>query len=484
MKNIKVAYIGGGSKAWARVFMTDLAVSEGICGEIALYDIDVPAAELNRRIGARINESPDAVSKWDYKVYTELGDALDGADFVACSILPGTFDEMESDVHLPEEYGIYQSVGDTVGPGGILRAMRTVPIYEGFARAIREHCPDAWVINLTNPMTACTKTLYDVFPEIKAFGCCHEVFHAQEFLCCAAHELLGVPLPTRHEMQIDACGVNHFTWITEANYNGTDMLAILPEFIDKFYETGYCERPGVAPDDFRDDPFRYGNKVKMDLFRRFGVLAAAGDRHLVEFMNNSWYMKDQRDAEKWLYHLTTVAYRKQDRINKINQSRRIADGEETIAVKHSDEEIVELMKALLGVIPPMVSNANTVNVGQMADMPPGSVVETNCVFSRDSVKPVVARPLPKAVSTLVLRNAMNIENTYYGIKHRDLNEIFEAFVNQPLCAGLAITDARELFERMVRATEEYLKPYFPVLELADCRTASRSSGNLPDGFLR
>lgn len=466
IKNIKIAYIGGGSKAWARVFMTDLALSEGICGEIALYDIDVPAAVLNQKIGARINESPETVSRWDYKVYTEIGAALSGADFVACSILPGTFDEMESDVHLPEEYGIYQSVGDTVGPGGVLRAMRTVPIYEGFARAIKEYCPDAWVINLTNPMTACTKTLYDVFPGIKAFGCCHEVFHAQEFLCCAAQELLGIPRPDRHRMRIDACGVNHFTWITEANYNGTDMLAILPEFIDRFYEKGYCERPGVAPGDFQHDPFCYGNKVKMDLFRRFGVLAAAGDRHLVEFMNSTWYIKDKKDVDKWLYHLTTVAFRKQDRIAKINQSKRIADGEEPVVVKHSDEEIVELMKALLGVAPPMVSNANTINIGQMPDMPLGSVVETNCVFSCDSVKPIVAKPLPGAVSALVLRNAQNIENMYDGIKHRSLDTIFEAFVNQPLCSTLAVDAARELFVRMVRATSGYLREYFPLDGLA------------------
>lgn len=120
---------------WARVFMTDLAVAEGLCGEIALYDIDVPAAELNKRIGDVINAQPQTVSKWDYRVYENIGEALEGADFVAASILPGTFDEMESDVHLPEKYGIYQSVGDTVGPGGVLRAMRTVPIYEGFAKA-------------------------------------------------------------------------------------------------------------------------------------------------------------------------------------------------------------------------------------------------------------------------------------------------------------------------------------------------------------
>lgn len=465
MRKIKIAYIGGGSKAWARVFMVDLALAEGICGEIALYDIDVPAAELNKRIGARINDDPKTVSKWEYNVYTDIGAALDGADFVACSILPGTFDEMESDVHLPEEYGIYQSVGDTVGPGGVLRAMRTVPIYEGFAREIKAHCPDAWVINLTNPMTACTKTLYDVFPGIKAFGCCHEVFHAQEFLCCAAHEVLGVSRPTRAEMLIDACGVNHFTWITEANFRGHDMLKLLPEFIDKFYDKGYCERLDTPPDGYHDDPFLYGNKVKMDLFRRFGVLAAAGDRHLVEFMNNAWYIKDKTAVEEWQYHLTTVAYRKRDRINKIEQSHRIADGIEKIEVKRSDEEVVELMKALLGLIPAKISNANVINVGQMADMPLGSVVETNCVFSRDSVKPITAKPLPKEVSALVLRNALNIENAYCGIKHRDLRMIFEAFANQPLCSSLSAARAKELFTRMVNATEGCLKEYFPLGEL-------------------
>ena len=465
MKKVKIAYIGGGSKAWARVFMTDLALAEELSGEIALYDIDIPAAELNKRIGARINSAPETVSVWEYNVYDKLGSALDGADFVVCSILPGTFDEMAADVHLPEEYGIYQSVGDTVGPGGVLRAMRTVPIYEGFAREIKAHCPDAWVLNLTNPMTACTKTLYDVFPEIKAFGCCHEVFHAQEFLACVAKEMLGVERPHRSEIKIDACGVNHFTWITEADYKGNDMLKILPGFIDRFYERGYCEHIDAAPGDFRDDPFRYGNKVKMDLFRRFGVLAAAGDRHLAEFMDRAWYIKDKADAERWLFHLTTVDYRKKDRTDKIAASGRLADGTDKIEVVHSDEEVVELIKALAGVIPERISNANTVNAGQMPDLPVGSVVETNCVFSRNSLKPITAKRLPPEVNALVLRNALNIENTYYGIKERRFDRIFEAFMNQPLCAGLTLENGRELFRRMVRATEGYLKDYYPMEKL-------------------
>lgn len=461
MKTVRIAYIGGGSKLWARVFMNDLALTEGIGGEIALYDIDIPAAERNRNIGEAINEAPETVTKWHYKVCRELSETLEGADFVICSILPGTFDEMESDVHLPEAYGIYQSVGDTVGPGGVLRAMRTVPIYEGFARAIRQHCPDAWIINLTNPMTICTKTLYDVFPEIKAFGCCHEVFHAQEFLCCVAQEMLGIPRPDRRELVTDACGINHFTWMTEAYFEGTDLLALLPAFIEKFYETGYCEREGIAPDGFHDNPFLYGNKVKMDLFRRFGVLAAAGDRHLVEFMNRNWYLKDEADAQRWLYHLTSVAFRRKDQAEKITRSHRIANGIETMHPAKSDEEVVELMKALLGLIPAKVSNANVLNVGQMPDLPAGSVVETNCVFAHGSLKPVVSRRLPGDVNALVLQNALNIENLYAGIRQRDKARIFEAFVNQPLCSTLSLSDARALFGQMIERTRNYLCDAYP-----------------------
>lgn len=101
---------------------------------------------------------------------------MTGADFVVISILPGIFDEMEFDVHLPERLGIWQSVGDTAGPGGMIRALRSIPMFVEIAEAIKAYSPDAWVINYTNPMSLLVKTLYTVFPEIKAFGCCHEVF--------------------------------------------------------------------------------------------------------------------------------------------------------------------------------------------------------------------------------------------------------------------------------------------------------------------
>ncbi len=457
-RNIKIAYIGGGSKMWARVFMGDLALAEGLSGEIGLYDIDLEAARRNAKIGGFINQNPKTVSKFDYRVYERLEDALEGADFVVISILPGTFREMRSDVHAPERYGVYQSVGDTAGPGGVLRAMRTVPIYEEFARKIREICPDAWVINFTNPMSICVKALYEVFPEIKAFGCCHEVFHAQEFLTCVLKEMRGISID-RSQMYTDACGVNHFTWITEAKYGNIDLLALLPGFMERFYEEGYNEHPGEDRFAFRWDPFAYGNKVKMDLFRKFGALAAAGDRHLAEFMPGSWYLKNPETVKSWLFNLTTVDYREEKQAKQIAETVEMAQGRKPFPLKKSSEEAVELMKALLG-FGTRVSNVNMPNLGQMPQMPLGSIVETNCVFSHDQLRPVMAKPLPVAVANMVYRSCANIDSCYEGIRDRDLEKIYLSFANQALCGGLSPEQSRQLFKEMCENTREYLDPFY------------------------
>ena len=457
-RQIKIAYLGGGSKQWARVFMSDLAMAEDLGGEIALYDIDLEAARRNAAIGSRINQDPSVTSIFEYRVYPEIEGALTGADVVIISILPGTFQEMRSDVHAPEKYGVYQAVGDTVGPGGILRAMRTVPIYEDFARKIRDNCPNAWVINLTNPMSICIKTLYDVFPEIKAFGCCHEVFHAQQFLTCVLKEIKGIEVK-RDEIYTDACGVNHFTWITEAKYGGIDLLALLPEFMERFYEEGYYENPEAGRFAFRTDPFAYGNKVKLDMFRKFGALAAAGDRHLVEFVPNRWYLSDPEAVQEWQYGLTTVDFRENQQAERIAESIAMAEGTIPFPLKKSSEEAADLIKAVLG-FQTIVSNVNLPNRGQMPQLPLGSIVETNCVFSNDQVKPVTANPLPTAAANLVLRNCLNIDLTYEGIKERNLDKIFAAFVNQPLCSTLSMEQAQELFKQMCLNTRTYLDPYY------------------------
>ncbi len=454
--SIKLAYIGGGSKMWARVFMSDLACAEGLSGEIALYDIDIPAAERNAAIGGYINADPATKSRFKYAVYDNIDGALAGADFVVISILPGTFKEMRSDVHAPEEYGVYQSVGDTVGPGGVLRAMRTVPIYEGFIKKIAAICPEAWVINFTNPMTICTKTLYDNFPQVKAFGCCHEVFHAQEFLCRVLKEERGISA-SRKDIYTDACGINHFTWITAASYKDIDLLSLIPPFYKKYFKEGFYEYADRFA--FRTDPFAYGNKVKMDMFMRYGALGAAGDRHLAEFMPAAWYLKDPQTVKEWAFNLTTVDFREKQQRERILETVEMAEGRKKFPVVKSNEEAVDLIKAILG-YGTIVSNVNMPNSGQMPQMPAGAIVETNCVFTDNTVKPVVAGGLPKAVLGLVMRNHLNIESCYEGIKRRDLDEIFASFADQPLCSRLTVDEARSLFKKMCFNTRAYLDEYY------------------------
>ncbi len=457
MRNIKIAYIGGGSKLWARSFMQDLALAEGIGGEVCLYDIDREAALRNQQIARRIHEKKEAVSAFVYTVADNLEQCLNHADFVLISILPGTFREMRSDVHTPEAYGIYQSVGDTVGPGGVLRAMRTVPIFEEFARAIARFCPDAWVLNLTNPMSACVKALYDTFPDIKAFGCCHEVFHTQDFLCCVLRELKDIHVH-RRDIYTDASGINHFTWITQAQYQNIDILALLPEFMDRYFESGYYEKGNHQQ--WQTDPFAYANRVKMDLFARYGALAAAGDRHLAEFVSNKLYLESPQTVAHWHFALTTVDFREENQRQQIRESIAMAQGTMEVPLAPSGEELVELLQALLG-LKTVISNVNMPNRGQMPGLPEGSIVETNCVFTHGLVRPITAAPLPSGALALVQRNCACIDLCCQGIRQRNLDLIFAAFADQPLCDTLTRFQARELFDTMCENTRSYLAPYYP-----------------------
>ena len=266
VSDIKIAYIGGGSRGWAWTFMTDLALEEQLSGTINLYDIDFKAAKNNEIIGNLISKREDTLGKWNYRTSTSLEDALTDCDFVVISILPGTFDEMESDVHLPERLGIYQSVGDTAGPGGIIRGLRTIPMFAEIAEAIKAYSPEAWVINYTNPMSLCVKTLYHVFPEIKAFGCCHEVFGTQKVLkgiceaCCDEKNI------DWHDICVNVLGINHFTWFSSASYKGIDLFPVYDAYIAEHFEDGYHD-----PDrNWMNSSFNCAHRVKFDLFKRYG----------------------------------------------------------------------------------------------------------------------------------------------------------------------------------------------------------------------
>lgn len=454
MKTVKIAYIGGGSRGWALGLMSDLAMEESLCGTVKLYDIDKDAAKSNEIIGNRLSSRDDVCSKWKYETSDTLQEVLEDVDFVIISILPGTFDEMESDVHAPEKYGVYQSVGDTVGPGGLMRALRVIPMYVEIAEAIKKYAKDAWVINYTNPMTICMKTLYKVFPEIKAFGCCHEVFGTQKLLASALEDILGIKDVQREEIKINVLGINHFTWIDKASYKDIDLMNVYKQFADKYAETGYEREDRKGH--WINSSFTSTQRVKLDLFKRYGLIAAAGDRHLAEFVPNSWYLKDKDTTTKWKFSVTTVKWRKEDLKNRLEKSRKLADGEIEFEIKKTGEDGVKQMKALLG-IEDLVTNVNIPNVGQMQDVPLGAVVETNALFRKDSILPVISGKLPAEINAMVSKHVFNVESIVDATLNNDLELVFKTFCNEPMLSSLSLDELRELFNEMIYNTKKYVK---------------------------
>ena len=451
--DVNIAYIGGGSRGWAWTFMTDLALEPKMSGTIRLYDIDQEAAKKNEIIGNRLSERKEVSGKWKYITAPSLKEVLEGADFIVISILPGTFDEMEVDVHYPERLGIYQSVGDTAGPGGIMRALRTIPMFVEIANAIKKYSPNAWVINYTNPMSLCVKTLYTVFPEIKAFGCCHEVFGTQKVLKDITEKALGIAGIERSEIHVNVLGINHFTWFDYASYKGIDIFPIYRDYIKEHFEEGMDD-----PDsNWANSCFACSHRVKFDLFQNYGLIAAAGDRHLAEFMPGDLYLKDPETVHQWKFALTSVAWRKEDLKERLAKSRRLVSGEEEVELKPSGEEGIQLMKALCG-LERVISNVNIPNTNrQITNLPEDAVVETNAVFERDAIRPVIAGALPEGVLRLTMPHVKNHETTLQAALTYDRSLVVKAFLNDPLVKGRASEEeVGKLVDDMIRDTMKYL----------------------------
>ena len=450
-KELVIAYIGGGSRGWAWGFMSDLAGDPEMCGTVRLYDIDRSAAERNRVIGNAMSAHPDAASRWKYEVSDSLQDALTGAHFVVISILPATFKEMQSDVHLPERVGVWQPVGDTVGAGGFMRAMRTIPMYVTIAEAIRDYAPDAWVINYTNPMSLCVRTLYEVYPQIKAFGCCHEVFGTQKLLCAMLKSEEGIPDVKRQDLYTTVVGINHFTWITRASWNGMDLMPLYARFADKYAESGYDEG---RDDNWMNSFFNCAHRVKFDLFRRFGAIAAAGDRHLAEF-TAPWYTLNPETVKSWKFGLTPVSWRIEDLGRRMKRSDDLISGKEKVELKASGEEGHLLLKAILG-LGDLISNVNIPNRGQIPNLPLGAVVETNALFGRDRIEPVFAGNIPANILPLVARHVYNQENTLTTALTCDRKLGLSTFMNDPQMASVSWADGQKLFDDMLENQRAYL----------------------------
>lgn len=449
-RRVRIAYVGGGSLNWATKLMADLAHDTALAAEVRLYDLDFDAAARNAVIGARFAEASKGTPA-RYEAVRTLPEALENADIVVVSILPGQFDDMAQDLDIPARYGIRQAVGDTVGPGGFVRALRAIPMMAEIAEAIRDHAPRAFVCNLTNPMSVLTGAMHRAFPGIRLWGECHEVTKLRHQVAWIANREAGEPLYSHRDVRVNVLGINHFTFVDAIALDGRDMLPAYRAFAEAHGNSGWSPRP-KDPTDEHDTYFMDDSRVKFDLYRRFGIPAAAGDRHLAEFLPQTDYLDG---AEGWGFTLTPVSYRIRDRAAKQAQAAALAAGQGTPYADRSDEALVDQIKGLMG-LGDFTSNVNLPNAGQVAGLPLGAIVETNALFSSLGPVPLIAGRLPAALESITLDHIHRQTGLLDAVFAQDWAALPDLFASDPLTTPLGPDRARALYSEMVRATARHL----------------------------
>jgi len=281
------------------------------------------------------------------------------------------------------------------------------------------------------------------------------VFGTQRVLRTALREICGTEVEKREQIRVNPVGVNHFTWITKATYGDKDLFPVYREFAEKYATTGYTKNLDA---NWMNNSFASAQKVKLDLFLKYGWIAAAGDRHLSEFMNGRRYLADPETVRSWGFGLTTVAWRKEDLKKRLQKSEDLRSGKRELTMTPSGEEGVAQMCAILGISEPLVTNVNIPNRGQTPNLPMGAVVESNAVFRDDEVIPVFTGDIPGEILPMISRISIEQERVSAAIAARDVDAIFQVFADDPLVT-CGYEDARKLFKEMVLNTAKYLPDY-------------------------
>lgn len=402
---MKITFIGGGSVQWTTGLVVDMVLTKTLAGaDLVLHDIDPGALDLLSRACKRIVDQLNG----DLQITTtmERAIALRDADFVILCVSIGGLPAMRNDLEIPERYGVYQSVGDTVGPGGLARALRHIPFAVAVAREMEMLCPDAWLLNLTNPMTTICRSITRA-TTIRTIGLCHEV---DIFRDRHLTSMFGV---SAARINMAVAGINHLPVILNMDVDGRNGFDLLKEWLETH---DVFEFVGDHDEDVRNI-FKDRLAVKLSLFEKLDVLFGAGDRHVAEFFS-SFLNEESNRGGRYGVVLTTVNHREMLAASRRNRIEALVDGAAE-EMKRSNEQLTPVMAALSGG-PPARCFVNIPNQGQISNLPAEVTVE--CVAEIDSlgVRPISVGALPypaySVVSSHVARQELIVEAALTGNK--------------------------------------------------------------------
>jgi alpha-galactosidase len=447
---VQITIIGGGSYQWTPELLADLLSTESLHGaHIVLEDIDPAPLDKMEGLARKVDEALGAGAT--IATTTDQKRALDGADFVIVTISTGGFDSMAIDLDIPTRYGIRQSVGDTVGPGGINRSLRNIPVLVGVAEDMAVVCPDAWLLNITNPMTCLTRSICRQ-TDVKAVGLCHEVGNWTLDLAIAVGKPHEAVAPT-------VAGVNHFPVVTSLEVDGADGFALLADMVE---EAGglaaLAPHPGrpKAEEMSRLD-FVQRHALKLTLLDMWGAFPAAGDRHIAEFL--PWVLTEESGwGAEYNIELTSIARRQEHQDGYIADVDAWLGGTKTLQTWQSGE-----LPAL--VIDSLVSGrrrdlpVNIPNAGQVPDVPADSVVESICIVDGDGIRGRDVAPLPPPYAELVRRHAAVAEMTVEAALDGDRALAEAAFFLDPLAGRGDLGQTEAMIDELLTATADWLPQF-------------------------
>jgi alpha-galactosidase len=368
----RIAFVGAGSVEFTRNLLGDLLTFPELAdATIALHDIDPERLETAEAMARWTNGELGARAR--FEAHLDRRAALDGCDFVVNMIQVGGHAATLVDFEVPRRYGLRQTIGDTLGVGGIFRALRTIPVMLDIAQDMEELCPHAWLLNYTNPMAMLCWATYAGSPIQRIVGLCHSVQWTTRGLA----EIVGVPY---EEVDYLGAGVNHQAWILRFRRRGEDDGDLYP-LLDAAIE--------------RDADLR--RRVRVEMYRRLGYFPTESSEHSSEYL--PWFLRDDALIDRFRITVDDYVGRSEENLRLYEEQRRQLEAGGGFEIERSLEYASLIVHSMV-TGEPRVIYGNVANEGLIENLPRGACVEVPCLVDGNGVQPTAIGELPPQLAAL------------------------------------------------------------------------------------